>query len=593
MRIPENVIQQISEKVDMLSIIGGYTNLTQKGANFWGLCPFHSEKTPSFSVRPDKGIYYCFGCHKGGSIFNFLMEAEKLSFTEAVEQLGRQVGVEIAREAGDSGEVQLQRNALSELFRRVAGSFHYLFTQSDSGKGAYAYLTGRGITRETIDTFQIGYAPADPFWLEGFLKKHGYSEEFLASSGLLTSGKNSRRRAFFTHRVIFPIFSAKGDIIAFGGRILEGDGPKYLNSSDSAVFKKGNTLYGFFQAKEAMRKERSAVIVEGYMDVIALHQAGVKTAVAPLGTAFTPDQARMVRRFADTAILFFDGDAAGQKATKRCAEICESLEFEVYAAALPEDKDPADFVSEKRLEELQKILKYPIHILEYLLEKCASGGRTSAERVVQELFPYIRSIVSAVRRDAALTKLSDVFGIEKSALVTDFQRAKVGPPKKEQEGTEKKEQAPAMTPELLLIIASIDSKDDFSYVRSRLSLDDFTQAESRDVFISLEDNYRSENWNTIALLETIENTALKEFIIQKLASDEFAKDRKEIRKKIIKDAIEGIQKRNYRRMQKEVERELRSLDFGSKENEAKIASLLERKMYLDGELEKLRKIGNE
>jgi DNA primase len=573
----------------MLSVIGSYTHLTQKGAGFWGLCPFHSEKTPSFSVRPDKGIFYCFGCHKGGSIFNFLMEAEKLSFVEAVEQLGRQVGIEITREGGDSGEASRLRSALTELFRRVSGSFHYLFTRSDRGKTALNYLTGRGISRETIDAFQIGYAPADPYWLEAFLKKHGYTEDFLASSGLLTSGKSGGRRAFFTHRVIFPIFSSNGDIIAFGGRILEGDGPKYLNSAESAVFKKGNTLYGFFQAKDSIRKERSAVIVEGYMDVIALHQAGVKTAVAPLGTAFTPDQARQLRRFADTAILFFDGDAAGQKAVKKSAEICENLEFTVFAAALPEDKDPADFVSEKRTEELQKILKYPIPILEYLLRKYAEGeGGASAERITQEIFPYIRSIVSAVRRDAALTKLSDVFGIEKAALAADFQRLRAAPPRKEQE-TEKKGQPLSMTPELLLIIASIDNKQTFSYVRSRLSLEDFTQAESRDVFITLEDNYRGENWNASALLETIENTALKEFIIQKLASDEFSENRE----KVIRDAVEGIQKRNYRRMQKEVEGRLRSLDFRSKENEEKIALLLERKMYLDGELEKLRKTGNE
>jgi DNA primase len=625
-KIPDAVIQRIAEKADILSIIGAYTNLTRRGANFWGLCPFHSEKTPSFSVRPDKGLYYCFGCHKGGSVFNFLMEAEKISFQEAVRFVGRQVGEEISFESGESDEDTRKRNALVELFRRVAGSFHYLLTTSEQGKAAYAYLRGRGINRETIDAFQIGYAPADPFWLEGFLKKHGYSGEFLASSGLLTSGRTGRERAFFTRRVIFPIFSAKGDIIAFGGRLLEGDGPKYLNSVDSPLFRKGNTLYGFFQAKDAIRKENTAIIVEGYMDVISLHQAGIQTAVAPLGTAFTLDQARSLRRFADKLVFFFDGDAAGRKAARRSAEICEPLEFTLYAAALPGDKDPADFVQENRVEELQNLLKCPKTIIEYLLENFADAPAGS---VVQDIFPYIQSIVSAVRREEALAKLAREFDdIDLPALKADFRRFSEGNRKKEIETSEKKQISPLMmTAELLLIIASVDNKDDFSYVRSRLSLDDFTQPESRDVFITLEDAYRNESgntdvvgenaadareegeafsenrnasvtleynfgrgsWNRDALLEAIENKALKEFIIEKLSSDELSENRR----KMIQDAICYIRKRNFEKQQRDVERSLRRLDFKKKENEALIAELLEKKMYLDGELEKLRKTGNE
>ncbi|MDR1316817.1 MAG: DNA primase [Spirochaetales bacterium] len=614
MKIPDDVLQQIVARADILSIIGNYTTLTEKGGRYWGLCPFHTEKTPSFSVQPDKGFFYCFGCHKGGSIFTFLMEVEKLSFVEAVETLGRQVGVEVSRGPGDSGEETRRHEALLELFRRVTGSFHYLFTKTQAGGAALAYLTGRGISRETIDAFQIGYAPADPFWLEGFLKKHGYSGDFLASSGLLRSGKTGRNWAFFSHRVIFPIFSAKGDIIAFGGRILEGDGPKYLNSSESPVFKKGTNLYGFFQAKDAIRREKTAIIVEGYMDVIALHQAGLKTAVAPLGTAFTADQARFLRRFADKLIFFFDGDAAGRKAALRSAEICEAFEFTLYAAALPSDKDPADFVQENRVEELQNLLKCPKTIIEYLLENYFEGA-SSAGSVLQAIFPYIRSIVSAVRREEALTRLAREFDeIDISVIRADFRRFMDGNRKKEIETSEseKKQSSMSMTPELLLIIASIDNKDDFSYIRSRLSLDDFTQAESRDVFITLEDMYRGEsgkgddfpkdaaegkgtflresgNWNRDALVEGIENKTLREFIIEKLYSGELSENRK----KMIQDAIHGIRRRNFEKKQRDVERSLRRLAPGNNGNEALIAELLEEKMYLDGELEKLRKMGNE
>jgi DNA primase len=588
-KIPENVIQEIIEKTDICEIVGNYTTLTRKGNRYWGLCPFHSEKTPSFTVTPATGLFYCFGCGKGGTVFTFLMETEKLSFVEAVETLGRRAGVEVSREDGVSGESLRAQNALKELFRRVTGSFHFLFTRSEKGRAAYAYLTGRGIQGEVINTFQIGYAPPDPYWLESFLKKHGYSDDFLVSSGLLRPETYGKKRAFFTHRIIFPIFSSHGDVIAFGGRILEGNGPKYLNSAESALFRKGSNLYGFFQGKDAIRKESRAVIVEGYMDVIALHQAGVRNAVAPLGTAFTPDQARLLRRFADTVILFFDGDAAGQKATQRCAEICEALEFTIYAAALPEDKDPADYVQEGRIEELQKILKYPIPIMEYLLKKHLERGDPAVsgneESILQDIFPYIGSIVSAVHRDMALSKLSELFGIEKSALAIDFQRRGTAAPKKKELEEKKKEVNLSMTPELLLIIASIDNKEVFSHVRSRLSLDsNFTETESRDVFISLEESYRTGNWNSAALLEKIENEALKEFIIKKLSSDEFAVNRD----KMVQDAIKRIKIRNLEDKQKRVERNLRRLNFDTKDNEAQITELLGEKMYLDGELKKLK-----
>ncbi|MCL1818964.1 MAG: DNA primase, partial [Spirochaetaceae bacterium] len=515
----------------------------------------------------------------------FLMEAEKLSFVEAVETLGRQVGIEVTREeGGDSGEANRRREALGVLLDKVTGSFHHLLTRAEAGAAARKYLEDRGISGETLAAFQIGYAPADPFWLAGFLKKHGYSQEFLTSSGLLTTGRSGTPRAFFTHRVMFPIFSAKGDVVAFGGRILEQEGPKYLNSSESELFHKGGTLYGFFQAKEAIRKEKTAVIVEGYMDVVSLHQAGIKTAVAPLGTAFTPDQARLLRRFADTLILLFDADAAGQTALKRCAEICEPFEFTLFAAPLPEGKDPADFVQEKRPEELQKMIKHPILILDYFLQKYPErAAGTPAERHVEEFFPYIRSIVSAVRRDAALSRLAEVFAVEKAAVVADFQRKGAPRKKKEWEKETKKEALPlAMTPEFLLIIASVDNKEDFSYVRSRLSLDDFRQSESRDAFITLEDNFRNEEWNRTALLEKIEDPRIKDFIIQKLVSGELTQENK---RKMIKDAIGEIEKRNFQARQKDVENQLARLDPG---NESLIARLLDEKMYLDGELERLR-----
>jgi DNA primase len=587
-RIPESVIKEVAEKADILSVVSNYTALRQQGGRFWGLCPFHTEKTPSFTVTPENNMFYCFGCHKGGTIFSFLMEKEGLSFLEAVETLGRQAGVDVRLEEGISGEELRSRDALTELFRRTAGSFHYVLVSSPAGQAAAVYLERRGIRPETVEKFQLGFAPSDAYWLHPFLVKKGYSEEFLASSGLFS--RDDAKRAFFAGRVMFPIFSAKGDVIAFGGRILDPNASraKYLNSGESAAFKKGQNLYGFFQARAAIREERTAVVAEGYMDVISLHQAGIKNAVAPLGTAFTQEQGRLLRRFADTLVLFFDSDEAGQKAVRRSAEICEALEFAIKVVMLPEGKkDPADFIQEGRVEELQNIVKCSIPILDYFLKKYmedgAPGGVKNEEAILRDIEPYIGSIVSPVRRDLALRSLSELLGVDKKAIAGDFRRRAVSPVRAIPE-TEKNEGRPALTPEILLLMAAIDNKDAFSTVRARLSPEDFTEAETRAVFVSLEDSYRNGNWNTAALLEAVEHKPLKEFIVEKLASGEFAQNRD----KMVGDAIRSIRIGKFEREQREVERQLKNLNFATKESEAKITELLETKMYLDGELKKLK-----
>ena len=586
MAIPESVIRQIAEKADIRDVAGEYTSLAKKGNRYWGLCPFHGEKTASFAVTPESGLFYCFGCGKGGTVFTFIMEIEHLSFVEAVEFLGRKVGIEVGRESGEISEAERRKDVLKELFRRAAGSFHYLLSRKEAGKKALDYLTGRAILKETIEKFQIGYAPANPFWLADFLEKHNYSAEFLRTTGLFSSGTPGR--AFFVNRIVFPIFSPRGDIIAFGGRILEGNGPKYLNSSESDLFKKGDNLYGFFQAKDSVRKLKSVVVVEGYMDVIALHQAGVPNVVAPLGTSFTPEQGRLLRRFADSVVLFFDGDDVGLKATRKTAEICETLEFQVFAAEAPPGKDPADFVRDGQTDELQKILKYPINILDFLLNKSRDAHDSAVsegkELIIRDLFPYIESMVSSVRRDSALTKISDVLEIEKSAIQGDLlRRIKTSYRKKEDTIPEKQEGLPSQTPELVLMIAAIGSRDVFSFIRSRLSLEDFEDRNGRDVYISLEECYRSGSWNKDVLLEKIENNAVREFIVKKLVSDEFAINQEQL----VKDAVWRIRKRSLEKLRDEVVREMKRAD------QDRITELQEKKMYLDGELEKLRVTGNE
>jgi DNA primase len=317
-RISESTIREVNERMDALAIVGDYVRLENRGGRFWGLCPFHQEKTASFTVDPDKKFYHCFGCGEGGSVVNFVMNIDKLSYPEAIELIARKSGVEIVYDAADGESIAEERkhgDALKDLYERVAKSYHYILTTKPLGGTARAYLAGRGVSEAMIERFNLGYAPPDRRWLFDFLTKKGYSEKFLAESGLF--GKKNTSSSFFSNRLMFPIHNREGKTVAFGGRILADEGPKYLNSSESAIFKKRDNLFALDFALPEIRRTKEVFLVEGYMDVIAMHEAGMTNTVAPLGTAFTEDQAKLLHRYADRALLFFDTDDAGQKAIEK------------------------------------------------------------------------------------------------------------------------------------------------------------------------------------------------------------------------------------------------------------------------------------
>ena len=591
MGIPESTIQQILAKIDFLELVGQYTSLQRMGNRYRGLCPFHQEKTPSFYVQPDKRLFYCFGCGRGGNVFQFLMEIEHLGFPEAVQRLAEKTGVRIDVYDEKSLEREKKQDALIHLLKRVAGSFHYILVHSPKGERALQYLRGRGLEDTIISKFQLGYAPPDPFWLKRFLEKKNFSNKFLVESGLFTH--RNPDRAFFVDRIMFPIYSSQGDVVAFGGRILSGEGPKYLNSAESVLFKKGEILYGFYQAREEIRKTRSVVVAEGYMDVIALHQAGVGTAVAPLGTALTPAQVHVLKRFADQAILFFDQDEAGFSAMRKAAILCEQQELEPYAVQTAEYpyKDPADFVQNGQRSELQKIVKCPIPILEFLLKKTSvkkdSTSRQGNLLKVEDLFPYIESMVSEVKREAAITQIADFLELDRESIRKDFRRKQwIAAPRRENQG-EKKTEIIQRTPELILMILALESRKNFLDIRSRITLDDFEDPRGRELFITLEEMYREEEWSIDRVLQSISDEGLKEFVLSKLVSSEFKMNQE----RLLNDSLLFLKKRN---LEKERQQVLKAIKRCEKTNQSEeLFRLLEKKMYLDGELEKLRALENE
>ncbi|NBF38992.1 MAG: DNA primase, partial [Spirochaetes bacterium] len=334
MKIAKHVIDEIARKVDIVDVVGDYVSLKKRGARYWGLSPFTSEKTPSFSVEPEKQLYYCFSSGKGGSVFQFVMEMEGLSFPEAVRALGERAGVRV--EAGESDEESRTRDALKELSTRVAGSFRHIFVNSAGAERARGYMRGRKISEEVLERYEVGYAPADRRWLFNFLRKKQYSPQFLAQTGLFS--RQYPEVALFSDRVMFPIHARGGQVVGFGGRRLGEYGPKYINSPESSIFRKRDELYGLYQGMKVIREQEEVYLCEGYMDVLALAEAGVANAVAPLGTSFTEGQARLIRRYAGVVTLLFDADSAGLDAARRAAEILEKAGIEGRVCQLPADQ---------------------------------------------------------------------------------------------------------------------------------------------------------------------------------------------------------------------------------------------------------------
>ena len=427
--ISQSTIDEVASRTDIVSIVQEYLPLTQKGNDWWGCCPFHNEKTPSFSVSSEKKFYYCFGCHAGGTVFNFIMQMEKLSYPEAIEFLAKKAGVPIQySDGGDAPKEDPDAHLKAEyidLYNRVSGTFHYMLMETEAGKFALEYITKRGLTKETLEKFKIGYSPADRRWLKQFLLKKNYSEDFLDNSGLFS--KKYPDFAFFSDRLMFPIFDRKGDVVALGGRFLRGDpdkSPKYLNSGDLIQYKKGSTLYAFNFAKTAIRENKKVIFCEGYMDCIAYHQCGIQYAVAPLGTALTEEQIHLVKPFVDSILLSFDSDAPGQNATVRAILMCRRQNVTVKVIRLSGGKDPAEIMVNLGPAILTNDVDNAIldndFLLSRLLNTYSKDSPEGKAKASLEYFQYLDVLQSDVQKDACLDQFCQAFNIDPEAARKDY-----------------------------------------------------------------------------------------------------------------------------------------------------------------------------
>ncbi len=427
--ISDDFINKLRSEADIINVISGYIPLKKKGRNYWGCCPFHNEKTPSFSVTPDKGFFYCFGCQAGGNVFNFLMKIENISFYEAVKLLANKQNIPVPEKAKTESDLQKERE-LAKIYHisdLAKDFFHACLVKTSLGKAAREYLADRGVTADIINSFAIGFAP--PMWdkLTVAFGERGYDGLLLAKAGLAVA-RNSGDGYYdrFRNRIMFPIRNAKGQVVGFGGRVLDNSQPKYLNSPETPVFNKRNVLYGLDVAYKYIKETDQAIVVEGYMDLITTHSAGIRNAVASLGTAFTADQAKKLLHYGREIIFAYDNDGAGQNATLRALNTVRALGAAIKVISIPDGKDPDEFIRKHGPQQFHVLVSEAKGLLEYQIMQAINNidynGLEGKIAVIARVLPALASADNAIEVDAHIAKLSQLLAIDESSIRNELRK---------------------------------------------------------------------------------------------------------------------------------------------------------------------------
>ena len=587
--ISQETINAVQNSADIVSIIGEYTKLERRGSDWWGCCPFHNEKTASFHVEPDKKFYYCFGCHAGGDVIKFIMEQEKVSYSDAIATLAKRTGIEIKYTNGTPEKENPQLKIIeqyTELYERTASMFHYFLLETPQGKSALEYITSRGISLETIKKFKLGFAPIDRKWLKNFLLKKNFSNEFLLNSGLFS--KKYSDVAFFSNRLMFPIFNRRGQVVALGGRQLSNDpnSPKYLNSGDLIQYKKGETLYAFNFAKKAIREAKKVIFCEGYMDCIAYHQCGIEYAVAPLGTALTEMQIKIIRPFVDEVLLSFDSDGAGQKATMRAILMLRKENITVRIIQLTGGKDPAEIMQKLGPQVLTNQVSNAILDSDFLLSRLGAEfpidtpeGKTKASLVY---FSYVDALQSDIQKESCLEQLCQAFNLKPEAVKRDFRnrnqaRERLNSRQPLQSNQHKELKIDAELRSILVIIANLDK---YKAVRTELLEYEFENLSASQLFNILEECFKNESLSLTSILNHCNEPELTNLITKVISLGEF----KENNEDAIQDSIQMLKRRNLERKRDDIMSRIRKFNVNTSHDQRELEKLLEEKMELDRKL---------
>lgn len=503
MQISEEILEKIKDANDIVDVISEKVRLKKAGRNFSGLCPFHNEKTPSFSVSQEKQIYKCFGCGEAGNVITFVMKDKNLPFIDAVKYLANRANISI--QIGNTKDNRLVKK--KELLWNVnleAGK--YFFANLMRNEEAKEYFINRGIKEETIKKFGLGYSNNSWNNLMFYLRKKGIKDEIMEEAGLISVNKEKGTKYDrFRNRVMFPVFDYSGKVIGFGGRVLDDSKPKYLNSPETLVFQKGTNLYGLNFALKHNLKERYFIIVEGYMDLIALHQSGITNVVASLGTALTINQARLLKRYADKVVISYDADLAGQMATIRGLEILRSVGFDVRVLNIPQGKDPDEFVRKNGKEAFLKLINDAAPLIDYRIKNAEEGINFKDSESTILYAKRIMEIIAdlnPIEKDVYIRKASENTGIKEQTLY-DILRGRINENEKvvnninNINNMKKLYVEPAyVKAERALIILMLKNREFIEYIEDKIGEDDFNLPEHRLIFTIII-NSKGENINNI------------------------------------------------------------------------------------------------
>ena len=489
MQISEEILEKIKSQNDIVDVISERVRLKKAGRNFTGLCPFHNEKTPSFSVSQEKQIYKCFGCGEAGNVISFVMKDKNLPFIEAVKYLANRANIPLKLGNGE----QSQSNRKKELLYKVnVEAAKFFFSNLMNNQNAKEYFLNRGIKEETIKKFGLGYANDSWNSLMFYLRKKGINDGLLEEAGLISVNKEKGRKYDrFRNRVMFPVFDYQGKVIGFGGRVLDDSKPKYLNSPETLVFQKGTNLYGLNFALKHNMSERYFVIVEGYMDLISLHQYGITNVVASLGTALTINQARLLKRYADKVVISYDADLAGQMATLRGLEILRTAGFDVRVLSIPQGKDPDEYVRSNGREAFLKLINNAEPLIDYRIKKAEEGIDFKNSQSVILYSKRIMDIISdldPIEKDVYIKKASENTGIKEQALY-DILKIKMKDNRendfrnnKEEDRSKLYVEPGFLKAERAILKIMLKNKEYLQYIEERISENDFILLEHKEIF---------------------------------------------------------------------------------------------------------------
>lgn len=540
MRISESKIDEIRNSADIVDIISGYVQLKKKGKNFIGLCPFHPEKTPSFTVSEEKQIYKCFGCGAGGNVFNFLMDFKSISFIEAVQEVAEQLGITIQYEKDFYAEGQSELEELYEINVLAARFFSDYLLKSSEGEIARQYFKKRNIKPQTQKIFDLGFAPEGWDNFLHFANENKIDLQKTKRLGLIDINERGEYYDKFRGRIIFPIFSPNGRIIAFGGRILENreNTAKYLNSPESAIYLKRRSLYGLYHSKEEIRRLDKAILVEGYMDLISLYQNGIKNVVASSGTSLTEDQVQLLSRFTKNIIVLFDADAAGQKASLRSIEILLKQDFEVKVVSLPQGEDPDSFIHKAGKDKFDELIASAKNFLEYQAAQYEQAGMfedpAEQTKAIRELVKSLALVNDELKRILYVKSIAKKFNLREKLIENElnelFQSQKqkptiaktIVPRQNFSNGSASLKMPQKYSPyeKELVRLMYCGNEEIVRFIFDNLDYSEFENHDFRKLASIVEENLVVSKISPAALIEKIEEEELKNFIFNLLLEDE-------------------------------------------------------------------------